>query len=145
MVASFSSSNNYCAVNIGQVKFIAQPFYDVLFANNLTNSWPSGMSAGPYPWSASSGITNDYAAVNIGQVKYVFSFDLNILDTDGDGLSDTEEANYGTNPNLVDTDGDGISDGVEVLSLLATDPLNSDTTSPSISIVSPVTSFVVVP
>ncbi|WP_224242071.1 vWA domain-containing protein [Hyalangium gracile] len=35
-------------------------------------------------------------------------------DTDGDSLTDEEEAEEGTNPNLVDTDGDGFSDGVEV-------------------------------
>lgn len=31
-------------------------------------------------------------------------------DSDGDGLSDTEEAGLGTDPNLVDTDGDGYDD-----------------------------------
>lgn len=36
------------------------------------------------------------------------------LDTDGDGLTDDEEAILGTNPNLSDTDGDGISDYQEV-------------------------------
>ncbi|MBC2603082.1 RHS repeat protein [Puniceicoccus vermicola] len=36
------------------------------------------------------------------------------LDFDGDGLSDFEESNYGTNPDLWDTDGDGVSDGIEM-------------------------------
>ncbi|MCG8525149.1 MAG: fibronectin type III domain-containing protein, partial [Opitutales bacterium] len=36
------------------------------------------------------------------------------VDSDGDGLSDDIEAQYGTNPNLFDTDGDGISDGEEI-------------------------------
>ena len=35
-------------------------------------------------------------------------------DTDGDGLSDAEEARYGADPNNPDTDGDGFSDGEEV-------------------------------
>jgi hypothetical protein len=35
-------------------------------------------------------------------------------DTDGDSLTDAEEADEGTNPNKMDTDGDGFSDGVEV-------------------------------
>jgi hypothetical protein len=35
-------------------------------------------------------------------------------DTDGDALTDREEAQEGTNPSKVDTDGDGFSDGVEV-------------------------------
>ncbi|MEO0460186.1 MAG: DUF4215 domain-containing protein [Myxococcota bacterium] len=35
-------------------------------------------------------------------------------DSDGDGLTDEEEARIGTDPNNPDTDGDGFSDGVEV-------------------------------
>ncbi|WP_418061221.1 Stk1 family PASTA domain-containing Ser/Thr kinase [Pimelobacter simplex] len=44
------------------------------------------------------------------------------VDTDGDGLSDADEATRGTDPNNPDTDGDGISDGAEVQA--GTDPLN---------------------
>ncbi len=36
------------------------------------------------------------------------------VDSDGDGLSDTIEAQLGTDPNNVDTDGDSFPDGVEV-------------------------------
>ncbi len=39
---------------------------------------------------------------------------LNVADSDGDGLTDEEEAEEGTDPFRVDTDGDGFSDGVEV-------------------------------
>ena len=36
-------------------------------------------------------------------------------DTDGDGISDSDETNlYGTNPELADTDGDGLDDGAEL-------------------------------
>lgn len=35
-------------------------------------------------------------------------------DTDQDGLSDTEEKAYGTNPSNADTDNDGYSDGIEL-------------------------------
>ncbi|MBI2098899.1 hypothetical protein HYT45_00600 [Candidatus Uhrbacteria bacterium] len=35
-------------------------------------------------------------------------------DDDGDGLTNAEEARYGTNPNNPDTDGDGFKDGDEV-------------------------------
>jgi hypothetical protein len=48
-------------------------------------------------------------------------------DTDGDGLGDGEEFNtQGTNPLLSDTDGDGLDDGFEVFNT-GTDPLSSDT------------------
>ena len=36
------------------------------------------------------------------------------LDTDGDGLLDTREAELGTNPTKADTNDDGISDGVAI-------------------------------
>ena len=48
------------------------------------------------------------------------------LDSDGDGLSDTEEATYGTDPNSADSDGDGLSDGQEVF-IYGTDPNAEDT------------------
>jgi len=46
-------------------------------------------------------------------------------DTDGDGLTDAEEAILGTDPNNIDTDGDGLTDGLEVE--LGTNPLSADT------------------
>ena len=48
------------------------------------------------------------------------------LDSDGDGLSDSDEATRGTNPGNPDTDGDGLSDGEEV-ARWQTDPKNADT------------------
>ncbi|HPQ94677.1 MAG: hypothetical protein KDI44_04100 [Thiothrix sp.] len=48
------------------------------------------------------------------------------LDSDGDGLSDAEEASLGTDPNNPDTDGDGLPDGLEVDSY-HTSPLIADT------------------
>jgi hypothetical protein len=47
------------------------------------------------------------------------------LDSDGDGLTDIEEADLGTDPNAADTDGDTLSDGDEVE--LGTDPTLIDT------------------
>ena len=46
-------------------------------------------------------------------------------DSDGDGLWDTEEATYGTDPLLADTDGDGYSDFDEI-NHLGSDPLVFD-------------------
>ena len=47
-----------------------------------------------------------------------------LKDTDGDGISDAEEAELGTDPEDDDSDGDGISDSEELD--LGTDPTEVD-------------------
>ena len=46
------------------------------------------------------------------------------IDDDGDGLSNLEELELGTEVDNADSDGDGLEDGVELT--LKTDPLNPD-------------------
>ena len=111
VIGAFSNTNNYYPANVGQVKYVAQPFYDRLYEFNLTNTFPANMP-GYYPWGNSSS-TNDYAIANIGQVKYVFGFD-SAVDSDGDGLSDWLEVKLGTDPYDPDTDDDGLSDKWEI-------------------------------
>jgi predicted outer membrane repeat protein len=53
------------------------------------------------------------------------------IDSDNDGLGDTDEASIGTDPMDQDTDDDGLSDGEEVYSFF-TNPLNLDTDSDGI-------------
>jgi Bacterial TSP3 repeat/von Willebrand factor type A domain len=56
-------------------------------------------------------------------VMYLVAYNFNVkpgielvyADSDGDGLSDDEEATYGTDPELRDTDQDGLSDFFEVM------------------------------
>lgn len=48
------------------------------------------------------------------------------VDTDGDGLADSEEADRGTNPLVADSDGDELDDGEEV-NVHGTEPLDFDT------------------
>ena len=120
---------NYVAVNIGQLKYVSKSFYDRLweiesaYPNSVT--WPTGMtffSGGTdstnhkYPWTALPASTasnyaaemdKNYLAANIGQIKYLFSWDVNIAepeidpnaDTDGDGIPDWWELQYGLDPN----------------------------------------------
>lgn len=47
-------------------------------------------------------------------------------DSDGDGLTDVEERQFGTDPVLFDTDGDRIRDGIETQLAGQLDPLNAD-------------------
>ncbi len=53
-------------------------------------------------------------------------------DADNDGLLNTEEANYQTNPLVDDTDVDGLLDGAEV-NVHGTDPTRPDTDSDGVS------------
>ena len=90
MVEGFTQRNNFDPINLGQLKTVAQPFYDHL-----------GLA---YPWTNSTNPPMDYAIANIGQVKNVFSFEIPTtsidpdLDTDGDGLPDWWEIQYGLDP-----------------------------------------------
>ena len=59
-----------------------------------------------------SGPVFDYSYDLIGNRK---SVTISPLDSDNDGLSNSEEISYyGTDPYLADTDGDGLNDGDEV-------------------------------
>ncbi len=49
-----------------------------------------------------------------------------IIDSDGDGLSDDQESAFGTDPLKLDSDQDGLTDQEEVI-MYKTDPLNPDT------------------
>ncbi len=53
-------------------------------------------------------------------------------DSDGDGLTDTEETTYGTDPNDEDTDDDGLTDYEEVVTY-GTDPNDIDTDDDNLS------------
>ena len=117
--------DDFTAVNIGQLKAVAKPFYDRLIAAGYATS---------YPWTAPSPNDADYSIANLGQLKQVFRFNPG-LDADSNGLPDWWETKYGLsgvtaqgtaagrltylqkyqlglNPNTPDpdTDGDGIPD-----------------------------------
>jgi hypothetical protein len=68
MIASWSTpttnTTDYNAVTLGQLKNVAQPFYDQLGYG------------GSYPWSYPANTASDYNVANIGQAKQLFSFDV---------------------------------------------------------------------
>lgn len=82
-----NSQFNYSAVNIGQLKNVARPFYDVLML-------PSVRFATAYPWANATTPANDFAMANIGQAKNLFSFEFSTFDADGNGISDIWEMQY---------------------------------------------------
>jgi len=82
------STNDYAAVNLGQLKAIVQPFYDVPLAGGFRGH---PLENGQYPWVG--GTANDYAMANIGQVKNLFSFDVT-YDSSGLGVPDWWETCY---------------------------------------------------
>lgn len=57
---------------------------------------------------------------------YVGFSNPNLIDTDGDGLTDAEEADNLTDPYVSDSDGDGLDDYLEV-QVVGTDPGQADT------------------
>ena len=120
-------TDDYAAVNLGQLKNVAKPFHFRLIQLGLATA---------YPWQ---GASDDYALANIGQAKNLFGFDLT-RDSDKDGIPDWWELKYGLNPHrwsdagypapgglsyldkyllhlnplTPDTDGDGVDDGDEI-------------------------------
>jgi hypothetical protein len=77
-----AAGDSYAGVNLGQLKTVAKPFYDVLIQMGYTNA---------YPWTGTG--ADDYAGANIGQAKNVFKFDVSV-DTDNNGLPDWWEMHY---------------------------------------------------
>jgi hypothetical protein len=75
-----------------------------------------------FSWSFAQGIWRDGDTVYVaGSAHNSFTGSDEAMmwvwvptDSDSDGLSDVNEATYGTNPNNPDTDGDGLLDGTEV-------------------------------
>ena len=72
MVDGFVNTQNYHAVNVGQLKDVATPFYDWL-----------GLA---FPWEG-EGETNDWALANVGQLKQCFDLRLS-RNGDDDTLPD---------------------------------------------------------
>ncbi|MBE3122976.1 MAG: hypothetical protein IMZ53_08370 [Thermoplasmata archaeon] len=91
---------------------------------NTTNQWGSYLG---YVWGVA--YTESQLTGTILGIDYIEipaeggGVEEQELDSDGDGLTDTQEAILGTNPNVADTDGDGYSDYEEYMQ--GSDPLDA--------------------
>lgn len=114
MIGGFTVTQNYCAVNVGQLKSTAAPYYDRL-----------GLEL---PWDDSTP-RNDWAIANVGQIKFLFDLSLG-EDEDADGLPDWwEVAQFGSNgvdDAADDSDGDGLSEREEFANRTSPDAVDSD-------------------
>ncbi|MCY1043439.1 Ig-like domain-containing protein [Corallococcus sp. bb12-1] len=89
---------------------------------NWSQALPGPLADGTYTVTAVS--TDGTATSSTASTSFTVD-STGLVDTDGDGLPDAEEALIGTDPTNPDTDGDGIPDGVEV-KVGGTDPLDDD-------------------
>jgi hypothetical protein len=77
LIDSFPAGNNARPVNLGMLKATARPFYDALMGLGWVQD---------YPWDGKQ--ADDFHLANQGQLKNLFSFDLDAIDLDGDGVPD---------------------------------------------------------
>ena len=125
-----TAESQHSPLRIGQLKAIAAPFYSHLHtaaptwlaAQRALNGTESG---GVFPWTDAAGDDDNRAPATVGQLKAVFSLrfgNLATFDSDGDGLADLLEIEYGLDPTddgsgdpangpLGDADGDGLANG----------------------------------
>lgn len=111
---------------------VAQNGSSAVGENSIARTGEGGR-AEDFTWSIQPG-PHTPGVINVGQTIGTSSQPQGIsidnlsvtplLDSDGDGLPDLEEAALGTNPNLADSDLDGQSDFFEAI-LTGTDPLAS--------------------
>ena len=86
-------------------------------AFSLFDGWAQWDGAGKVPGdSDSDGLLDEWERKYFGNLAQTAAGD-----SDGDGLSNLQEVQAGTNPTAFDTDADGLSDGEELI--LGTDPL----------------------
>jgi hypothetical protein len=106
----------------GTVVDFARDFGD---GSTSSQSDPAHEYAEPGIYTAVLEVTDNAGDTGVTLMR-ILALNGEAPDADGDGLSDDDEAAYGTDPNDADSDDDGLEDGGEVHDH-ATDPLSPDT------------------
>jgi hypothetical protein len=94
--------------------------YTLLYSPNLTDWLPV-----PDETFIGTDTTVTFGILMPEEEKLFWRVKIEDVDSDGDGLTDAEEHELGTDPHLADSDGDGLNDLQEYL--LGTDPWLMDT------------------
>jgi hypothetical protein len=94
-------------------------FLFIFLAGQSRNQAARSTETAAFGTAVAIGATQTSEAIQTAAVEQ------SLMDSDGDGLTNHEEVQLGTDPDQPDTDGDGLSDGDEVRR--GTDPLNPDT------------------
>ncbi|MEX0363256.1 MAG: gliding motility-associated C-terminal domain-containing protein, partial [Allomuricauda sp.] len=97
----------------GTWSIVTDPSGGTLVIDSENNVDFEGLAAGDYVFEFTT--TGAVAPCVNSSVQVTIAVSDCIVDSDGDGLTDGEEASLGTDPNNADTDGDGLTDGEEVL------------------------------
>lgn len=118
---------------------VANGTLDVIVANSTTFAG-TGPDAGTlvdtdgdglYDNEEQSGYTVIVELANGDTVERQVTSDPDVADTDGDGVSDGAEFQYGMNPRATDTDGDGLDDNLE-LNTIFSNPFAQDSDNDSL-------------
>jgi hypothetical protein len=109
--------------------FDNQSTFFIEMALKLTSEDPDDISLeleGTYEfWFVWHAQADSFTASGHGRTSNQYMLEKAEIDTDKDGLLDTEESSWGTSPSNNDTDGDGLTDGVEALWELANGSMQS--------------------
>lgn len=97
------NADHYAAVNVGQLKAVAQVFYARLIELQVATA---------QPWAGNTAGSDDFAVANGGQAKNLFEFVISD-DLDKDGILNQNELLCGTNPLSADSNGNGVLDPYE--------------------------------
>ncbi|WP_136466094.1 gliding motility-associated C-terminal domain-containing protein [Flagellimonas onchidii] len=125
--------NTLTGADVGTWAIVTDPSNGAVVIDSENNVDFEGLQSGNYVFEYTT--TGAVAPCTNTSVQVTISVNDCTVDTDGDGLTDSEENTLGTNPNDSDTDGDGLTDGEEVLNVddpsttavpeNATDPLDA--------------------
>jgi len=131
---------DYDSDGLTNLEEYSNPSWSNSGTNAITAFWQTSVdpSADPNPitetFSPCNPVLSPGTCVGLtAEVDGITQTNPTVADTDGDGLSDGQEANsHLTDPTSVDTDGDGINDGLEVnaqygIPPLPMNPLSEDT------------------